>query len=108
MFSFDSDSNQPIQVIIRRNVKLEPTSPNEHCLERIYSEYIYGPAATLCSGAVSFYEFNREERRSSVSGFRFTYSTQRNTQGGYFLFEIRGKSFMQSSCISVYKFTYKM
>ena len=91
--------------MIRKNIKLEPTPPNEHCLERLYSEYINGRAVTQCSTSEGYYELNREERRSSVSGFRFTYNTQRDTPGGYFLFEIRGKLFLQHSSISVYKLT---
>ena len=80
--------------MIRKNIKLEPISPQEYCLERLYSEYINGPVTTRCSGSTGYYEFNREESRGSVSGLRFNYSTQRDTPGGYFLFEIRGKLFL--------------
>ena len=105
MFSFDSDSNQPIDVIIRKNIKLKITSPYEYCLERIYSQYINGPSATRCSSSEGYYQLNREELPSSVSGFRFTYNTERDTSGGYFLIEIRGKLFLQHSSISMYKLT---
>ena len=61
-----------------------------------------GPLITRCSASEGYYELNREEGRSSVNMFTFTYSTQRDGLGGYFLFEIRGKSFIQNSFNSVY------
>ena len=74
-------------------------------IEKLFFEYINGPSITWCSDSDDFYEFNREERRRSVNGFRFTYSTERDKLGGYFLFEIRGKLFLYLSSFSMFKFT---
>ena len=77
------------------SIKLERTHSDEYCIQEKFEMYFGdGPSITWCSGTDGYYEFNREERRGSVRRLRLTYITQRDTPGGYFLFEIRGKLFL--------------
>ena len=86
---FNSDSDKPFEVGVRKNIKFYPNSVDVHCLE--YLRFEYGPLEKLCSNSDGgYYDFNGEKKYSRVNTLRLEYKTERDTLGGYFLLEIRG------------------
>ena len=92
IFSLHSDSDVRFEVMINNNIKLKPTLLDEYCAESLFFDY--GPVKNKCSDSAGYDEFNKEEKYSFVNMFTFTYETERDTRGGYFFLEIRGKLFM--------------